>query len=72
MKIEFNIPDLVDLKKTYDEDGYNHIPELFSSSDMDILNKEFGNFKLSSSLEVNYGAAGLNLKSNDPRVSKED
>ena len=41
MKIEFNIPDLVDLKKTYDEDGYNHIPELFSSSDMDILNKEF-------------------------------
>ena len=37
-----------------------------------ILNKEFGNFKLSSSLEVNYGAAGLNLKSNDPLVSKGD
>jgi 2-polyprenyl-6-hydroxyphenyl methylase / 3-demethylubiquinone-9 3-methyltransferase len=36
----------------------------------DIFNKEFGSFKLSSSLEVNYGAAGLNLKSNDPLVSK--
>ena len=36
-----------------------------------IINKEFGNFKLSPSLEVNYGAAGLNLKSNDPLVSKE-
>ena len=31
-----------------------------------LLDKEFGNFKLSSNLEVNYGAAGLNLKSNDP------
>jgi len=31
-----------------------------------LFNKEFGNFKLSSNLEVNYGAAGLNLKSNDP------
>ena len=30
-----------------------------------LLDKEFGNFKLSSNLEVNYGAAGLNLKSND-------
>ena len=35
-----------------------------------ILNKEFGNFMLSSSLEVNYGAAGLNLKSNDHLASK--
>ena len=35
-----------------------------------ILNKEFGNFKLSSSLEVNYGAAGLNLKPNDLLASK--
>ena len=31
-----------------------------------LLDKEFGNFKLSSNLEINYGAAGLNLKSNDP------
>jgi 2-polyprenyl-6-hydroxyphenyl methylase/3-demethylubiquinone-9 3-methyltransferase len=31
-----------------------------------LFDKEFGNFKLSSNLEVNYGAAGLNLKSNDP------
>ena len=38
MNLEFNIPNMVDLKKSYDEDGYNHIPELFSASDMDILN----------------------------------
>ncbi|MDC0975849.1 bifunctional 2-polyprenyl-6-hydroxyphenol methylase/3-demethylubiquinol 3-O-methyltransferase UbiG [Alphaproteobacteria bacterium] len=30
-----------------------------------LLDKEFGNFKLSSNLEINYGAAGLNLNSND-------
>ena len=36
-----------------------------------IMNKEFGNFKLSSNLEVNYGAAGINLKSSDHLVSKE-
>ena len=36
-----------------------------------ILNKEFGNFNLSSSLKVNYGAAGLNLKPNDHQASKE-
>ena len=35
-----------------------------------IVNKEFGNFKLSPSLEVNYGAAGLNMKSNDPLASR--
>ena len=35
-----------------------------------VVNKEFGNFKLSSSLKVNYGAAGLNLKSNDHLESK--
>ena len=40
MNLEFNIPNMVDLKKSYDEDGYNHIPELFSASDMDILNKD--------------------------------
>jgi 2-polyprenyl-6-hydroxyphenyl methylase/3-demethylubiquinone-9 3-methyltransferase len=28
-----------------------------------ILNKEFGEFKLSSNIEVNYGLAGINLKS---------
>jgi len=27
-----------------------------------ILNKEFGEFKLSSNIEVNYGLAGINLK----------
>ena len=40
MNLEFNIPNMIDLKKSYDEVGYNHIPELFSSSDMDILNTE--------------------------------
>ena len=35
-----------------------------------VVNKEFGNFRLSSNLQVNYGAAGLNLKSNDHLVSK--
>ena len=44
MRLEFNIPDLDDLKKSYDEDGYNHIPELFSPADMDILNKEFNRY----------------------------
>ena len=36
MNLEFNIPNMVDLKKSYDEDGYNHIPQLFSPADMDI------------------------------------
>ena len=36
MKLELNIPDLDNLKKSYDEDGYNHIPELFSPADMDL------------------------------------
>ena len=44
MNLEFNIPNMIDLKKSYDEDGYNHIPELFSSSDMDILNTEFARY----------------------------
>ena len=44
MNLEFNITNMVDLKKSYDEDGYNHIPELFSASDMDILNKEFNRY----------------------------
>jgi phytanoyl-CoA hydroxylase len=44
MRLEFNIPNLGDLKKSYDEDGYNHIPELFSPADMDILNKEFNRY----------------------------
>ena len=44
MKLELNIPDLGNLKKSYDEDGYNHIPELFSPADMDILNKEFNRY----------------------------
>ena len=44
MRLEFNITDLDDLKKSYDEDGYNHIPELFSPADMDILNKEFSRY----------------------------
>ena len=34
MKLEFNIPNMIDLKKSYEQDGYNYIPELFSSSDM--------------------------------------
>lgn len=41
MILEKNIPDLGDLKKSYDEDGYNHIPELFSKADMEVINKEF-------------------------------
>ena len=44
MRLEFKIPDLGDLKKSYDEDGYNHVPELFSPADMDILNKEFSRY----------------------------
>ena len=48
MSLEFNIPNMVDLKKSYDEDGYNHIPELFSASDMDILNKEFNRYVINN------------------------
>ena len=44
MNLEFNIPNMIDLKKLYDEVGYNHIPELFSSSDMEIINKEFNRY----------------------------
>ena len=36
-----------------------------------ILNKEFGEFKLSSNLSINYGAAGIKLKTNDHPESKE-
>ena len=36
-----------------------------------ILNKEFGEFKLSSNLSINYGAAGIKLKTNDHPGSKE-
>ena len=36
-----------------------------------ILNKEFGEFKLSSNLSINYGAAGIKLKSNDHPEPKE-
>ena len=44
MRLELNIPDLGDLKKSYDEDGSNHISELFSPADMDILTKEFNRY----------------------------
>ena len=36
-----------------------------------ILNKEFGEFKLSSNLNINYGAAGIKLKTNDHPVPTE-
>ena len=32
MTLEMNIPDLAELKKSYDDDGYNHIPALFSKA----------------------------------------
>ena len=41
MNFNTSLPELTDLKKAYDEKGYNHIPELFSKSDMDLINKEF-------------------------------
>ena len=44
MTLEMNIPNLAELKKSYDEDGYNHIPELFSITDMEIINKEFNRY----------------------------
>ena len=44
MNFNTNIPDLSDLKKIYDENGYNHIPELFSKSDMELINKEFDRY----------------------------
>ena len=44
MNFNTNIPDLNDLKKIYDENGYNHIPELFSKSDMELINKEFDRY----------------------------
>ena len=44
MTLEMKIPNLNELKKSYDEDGYNHIPELFSKSDMEIINNEFNRY----------------------------
>ena len=44
MNFNSNIPDLGDLKNIYDENGYNHIPELFSKSDMELINKEFDRY----------------------------
>jgi 2-polyprenyl-6-hydroxyphenyl methylase / 3-demethylubiquinone-9 3-methyltransferase len=51
----------------YEAEKYNIILDSFTGfvptfNIRNIVNKEFGNFKLSSNLEVNYGAAGLNLK----------
>lgn len=44
MNFNTNIPNLSDLKKIYNENGYNHIPELFSKSDMELINKEFDRY----------------------------
>ena len=44
MNFNSNIPDLGDLKNIYDENGYNHIPELFSKSDMELINNEFDRY----------------------------
>lgn len=41
---ETNIHNLEDLKKSYDQDGYNHIPALFSKADMEVINKEFNRY----------------------------
>jgi 2-polyprenyl-6-hydroxyphenyl methylase / 3-demethylubiquinone-9 3-methyltransferase len=60
----------------YEAEKYNIILDDFAGfiptfNINNILKKEFGNFKLSSNLEVNYGAAGINLKSSDPLAPKE-
>jgi phytanoyl-CoA hydroxylase len=44
MMFETNIHNLEDLKKSYDQDGYNHIPALFSKADMEVINKEFDRY----------------------------
>ena len=44
MNFNTNTPELSDLKKIYDENGYNHIPELFSKSDMELINNEFDRY----------------------------
>jgi 2-polyprenyl-6-hydroxyphenyl methylase/3-demethylubiquinone-9 3-methyltransferase len=59
----------------YEAEKYNIVLDDFTGfvptfNINNIINKEFGNFKLSSNLNVNYGAAGLNLKSSDPLGSK--
>jgi 2-polyprenyl-6-hydroxyphenyl methylase / 3-demethylubiquinone-9 3-methyltransferase len=59
----------------YEAERYNIVLDDFTGfiptfNIKNVVNKEFGNFKLSSSLQVNYGAAGLNLKSNDHLASK--
>ena len=41
---ETKITNLPELKESYDEDGFNHIPELFSKSDMEIINQEFNRY----------------------------
>ena len=44
MMFETNIHNLEDLKKSYDQDGCNHIPALFSKADMEVINKEFNRY----------------------------
>ena len=44
MMFKTNIHNLEDLKKSYDQDGYNHIPALFSKADMEVINKEFNRY----------------------------
>ena len=44
MMFETNINNLEYLKKSYDQDGYNHIPALFSKADMEVINKEFNRY----------------------------
>ena len=44
MMFETNIHNLEDIKKSYDQDGYNHIPALFSKADMEVINKEFNRY----------------------------
>ena len=44
MNFNTNTPELSDLKKIYDENGYNHIPGLFSKSDMELINNEFDRY----------------------------
>ena len=41
MTIQMNLPDLDNLKKKYDENGYNCIQGFVDSDQMKFLNKEF-------------------------------
>ena len=59
----------------YEAEKYNIVLDDFTGfvptfNIQNIVNKEFGNFKSSASLEVNYGAAGINLKTSDHPVPK--